>query len=99
MIPEQWRAEVYCAVAILACIFVMGFSIVNWADHVPPIAPYPIAGENQDQYTLRMVAHQRKMDEVGKTAVIPLMVAVPLTFVAVGGIVFFIVVLIIRHNN
>lgn len=64
---------------LLVGVFVGIFGAANWNDYVTPRIPSPSSG-TAEQYEREKATYQERLEQTGKSAVIPWVYAMPLTF-------------------
>ena len=93
------------ATLLLVCFGGGVFGAVNWNDYVDPSVPErgsdPYRGitEPQETYDLRVAEYHRKVEEVGKSALIPFPLAVTLCLTSFFGVAVFLFALLIRARR
>jgi hypothetical protein len=93
------------ATLLLVCFGAGVFGAVNWNDFVYPdvpereVDPYRGIIDPQETYDLRVAEYQRKVDEVGKLAIIPFPLAATLCLTGFFGVAVVLFVLITRAHR
>jgi hypothetical protein len=96
---KSYLNEKWVLTALMLIGFGAGvFGAVNWSDYVYPTIP-PSLGEPQQAYDLRLAAYNRKLDEVGKSALVPFPVAVTLCLTGFFSAAVFLFVLLLRYEQ
>jgi hypothetical protein len=97
---KSYLSETWVLLALLVVCFGTGvFGAVNWNDYVYPNVPQKNVVERDEAYDLRVAAYNRKLDEVGKSALVPFPVAVTLCLTGFFGAAVLLFVLIDRHQK
>lgn len=86
-LPEFLRRnaiDIFVSAVLLASVFVAGFGATNWNSYCEPTPPAKTELVSEQTWEQRVATHNRKVERVGKDAVVPLPWAVALTFT--GGV-------------
>jgi hypothetical protein len=89
---------------VLAVLLMLGFGAgvfggVNWSDYVYPEVPQHEPGEREEIFNLRVEEYRLKVEEVGKSALIPYPIAVTVCFTGFFSAGVFLFALMIRSQD
>jgi hypothetical protein len=89
--------EGWVLTALLLICFAAGvFGAVNWDDYSYPSVPNHEPGESEETFHLRIAQYHEKVDQVGKSAIIPFPVAATICLTGFFGVAILLFVLISR---
>ena len=97
---KSYLGETWVLIALLLVCFGVGvFGAVNWIDYTYPTVPQKNVVERDEAYDLRVAAYNRKLDEVGKSALVLFPIAVTLCLTGGFGAAIFLFVLVGRYEQ